>query len=59
MLPSSSQVGFLEIMEEKNQLNSREDGLGRIQIATDEEIINLITPFSAELHKIVNRMISN
>ena len=59
MLPSSGQVGFLDIKEEKNQLNSREDGLGRIQIATDEEIINLITPFSAELHKIVNRMISN
>jgi hypothetical protein len=37
---------------------SREDGLGRIQIATDEQIYTLVTPFSTELHKVMNRLIA-
>ena len=36
----------------------REDGLGRIQIATDEQIFTLVTPFSTELHKVMNRLIA-
>lgn len=39
-------------------LNFREDGLGRIQIATDEQIYTLVTPFSTELHKVMNRLIA-
>ena len=39
-------------------INFREDGLGRIQIATDEQIFTLVTPFSTELHKVMNRLIA-
>lgn len=39
-------------------LSPREDGLGRIQIATDEQIYTLVTPFSTELHKVMNRLIA-
>lgn len=37
---------------------AREDGCGRIQIATEQHIYTLVTPFSTELHKIMNRLIA-
>jgi hypothetical protein len=37
----------------------REDGIGRIQIATEQHIYTLVTPFSTELHKIMNRLIAS
>ena len=40
------------------KIDFREDGCGRIQIATEQHIYTLVTPFSTELHKIMNRLIA-